>query len=264
MRCSKQEPDQAVLSQYSTTDTYGGDVTAATMDVAQVADPLQLQANTISRRTRNRWGIKALYAPIFGDAKTALDSGLTDREMKIANPPVRDTTLMGRTFDQSGAIAEAEAYVQEDNARRMQKAFAQSVLGQEAGLQQGDITRGMAQESEQAGLQQRADLAQAQMDQQANAFDDAAQRTAMGNQARQQANQFGVGATMEHSVSRDYQITSMRWGNPYRWKHVYARSVPGVTWTRRRRKLFRQDSPYSDKRTTDYRADRNTLIRKRD
>ena len=107
---------------------------------------------------------------------------------------------MGRTFDQSGAIAEAEARVQEDNARRMQnRSFAQSVLGQEAGLQQGDITRGMAQESEQAGLQQQANLAQAQMDQQAAAFDaDTALRTAMANQAQQQqANQFGVGAQMD-------------------------------------------------------------------
>ena len=107
---------------------------------------------------------------------------------------------MGRTFDQSGAITEAEALVAEDNARRMQnRAFAQGVLGQEAGIQQGDITRGMAQESEQAGLQQRADLAQAQMDQQANAFDaDAAMRASSVNQAQQQqANQFGVGATMD-------------------------------------------------------------------
>jgi hypothetical protein len=107
---------------------------------------------------------------------------------------------MGRTFDQSGAIAEAEARVQEDNARRMQnRSFAQSVLGQEAGLQQGDITRGMAQESEQAGLQQRTDLAQAQMDQQANAFGaQSTQQARMANQAqRQQANQFGVGAEMD-------------------------------------------------------------------
>lgn len=186
-----------------TTDTYGGDVTAATMDAAQVADPLQLQANTqfqgeLATGAGNQG---TLRSNLLGDAKTALDSGLTGREKaQIANAARARQTLMGRTFDQSGAIAEAEARVQEDNARRMQnRAFAQSVLGQEAGLQQGDITRGMAQESEQAGLQQRADLAQAQMDQQANAFDaDAAQRTAMGNQAqRQQANQFGVGATMD-------------------------------------------------------------------
>ena len=107
---------------------------------------------------------------------------------------------MGRTFDQSGAITEAEALVAEDNNRiNRNRAFAQSVLGQEAGLQQGDITRGMAQESEQAGLQQQVNLAQAQMDQQANAFDaDAALRASMVNQGqKQQANQFGVGATMD-------------------------------------------------------------------
>ena len=186
-----------------TDDTYGGDVTAATMDAAQVADPLQLQANTqfqgeLATGTGNQ---DTLRSALLGDAKTALNTGLTDREQaQIANAARARQTLMGRTFDQSGAIAEAEARVQEDNARRMQnRSFAQSVLGQEAGLQQGDITRGMAQESEQAGLQQRADLTQAQMDQQANAFDaDALQRSRMGNQAqRQQANQFGVGAEMD-------------------------------------------------------------------
>ena len=186
-----------------TTDTFGGEITAATMDAAQVADPLQLQANTqfqgeLATGAGNQ---DTLRSNLLGDARTALDSGLTEREQaQIANAARARQTLMGRTFDQSGAIAEAEARVQEDNARRMQnRAFAQSVLGQEAGLQQGDITRGMAQESEQAGLQQRADLAQAQMDQQANAFGaDAAQRSAMANQAqRQQANQFGVGATMD-------------------------------------------------------------------
>jgi hypothetical protein len=186
-----------------TDDTYGGDVTAATMDAAEVADPLELQANTqfqgeLATGTGNQ---DTLRSALLGDARTALDTGLTDREQaQIANAARARQTLMGRTFDQSGAIAEAEARVQEDNARRMQnRSFAQSVLGQEAGLQQGDITRGMAQESEQAGLQQRADLTQAQMDQQANAFDaDALQRSRMGNQAqRQQANQFGVGAEMD-------------------------------------------------------------------
>ncbi len=186
-----------------TTDTFGGEVTAATMDAAQVADPLQLQANTqfqgeLATGADNQ---DTLRSNLLGDARTALDSGLTDREQaQIANAARARQTLMGRTFDQSGAIAEAEARVQEDNARRMQnRAFAQSVLGQEAGLQQGDITRGMAQESEQAGLQQRADLTQAQMDQQANAFGaQSTQQARMANQAqRQQANQFGVGATMD-------------------------------------------------------------------
>ena len=186
-----------------TTDTFGGEVTAATMDAAEVADPLLLKANTqfqgeLATGAGNQ---DTLRSNLLGDARTALDSGLTEREQaQIANAARARQTLMGRTFDQSGAIAEAEARVQEDNARRMaNRAFAQSVLGQEAGLQQGDMTRGMAQESEQAGLQQRADLTQAQMDQQANAFGaDATQRSRMANQAqRQQANQFGVGAKMD-------------------------------------------------------------------
>jgi hypothetical protein len=183
-----------------TDSTYGGDVTGQTMTAATVADPLQLEANTQFDQELGREG-DTLRQALLGDARTALDSGLTDREQaQIANAARARSTLMGRTFDQSGAIAEAEARVQEDNARRMQnRGFAQSVLGQEAGLQQGDITRGMAQESEQAGLQQQANLAQAQMDQQASAFDaDAAMRAATINQGQaQQAAQFGVGAQMD-------------------------------------------------------------------
>jgi hypothetical protein len=95
-----------------------------------------------------------LRSDILTDAKTALGQGLTSREERqIAEAARARSTMMGRTFDQSGAIAEAEARVAEDNARRMQnRAFAQSVLGQEAGLQQGDITRGMGQEAQQAQL----------------------------------------------------------------------------------------------------------------
>jgi hypothetical protein len=188
-----------------TGSTYGGDITASTMNAAQVADPLQLSANTQFggelATGQTATGEDTLRSALLGDAKTALGQGLTDRETRSIQDAARArSTLMGRTFDQSGAIAEAEARVQEDNARRMQnRSFAQSVLGQEAGIQQGDITRGMAQESEQAGLQQRTDLTQAQMDQQANAFDaDAAMRAATINQGQQQqANQFGVGAQMD-------------------------------------------------------------------
>lgn len=188
-----------------TGSTYGGDITASTMNAAQVADPLALSAKTQFggelATGQTATGEATLRSALLGDAKTALGQGLTDRETRSIQDAARArSTMMGRTFDQSGAIAEAEARVQEDNARRMQnRSFAQSVLGQEAGIQQGDITRGMAQESEQAGLQQRTDLAQAQMDQQANAFDaDAAMRAATINQGQQQqAAQFGVGAQMD-------------------------------------------------------------------
>jgi hypothetical protein len=188
-----------------TGSTYGGDITASTMNAAQVADSLALSANTQFggelATGQTATGEDTLRSALLGDARTALGQGLTDRETRSIQDAARArSTMMGRTFDQSGAIAEAEARVQEDNARRMQnRSFAQSVLGQEAGIQQGDITRGMAQESEQAGLQQRTDLAQAQMDQQANAFDaDAAMRAATVNQGQQQqAAQFGVGAQMD-------------------------------------------------------------------
>jgi len=185
--------------------TYGGDITASTMNAATVADPLKLSANTQFGGdlglSKTSTGEDSLRSILLGDARTALGQGLTEREQaNIANSARARSTMMGRTFDQSGAIAEAEARVQEDNARRFQnRSFLQSVMGQEAGYQQGDITRGMAQESEQAGLQQQVNLAQAQMDQQANAFDaDASLRAATVNQGQQQqANQFGVGATMD-------------------------------------------------------------------
>jgi hypothetical protein len=187
------------------TDTYAGDIAGQTMDAATVADPLTLKANTQFggdlATGQTATGEDTLRSALLGDARTALGQGLTDREQaNIANSARARSTLMGRTFDQSGAIAEAEARVQEDNARRMQnRSFAQSVLGQEAGIQQGDITRGMAQEGEQAGLQQQVNLAQAQMDQQANAFGaQSAQSADVANQRQaQQAAQFGVGATMD-------------------------------------------------------------------
>ena len=182
------------------TNTYAGDIAGQTMNAATVADPLKLAANT-KFTGELATGEGTLRSALLGDAKTALSQGLTDRETRSIQDAARArSTMMGRTFDQSGAIAEAEARVQEDNARRMQnRSFAQSVMGQDAGLQQGDITRGMAQESEQAGLQQQVNLAQAQMDQQANAFGaQSAQSADVANQRQaQQAAQFGVGATMD-------------------------------------------------------------------
>ena len=183
-----------------TGSTFGGRVEGLQAQDTTVADPLQLQANTQFDQEIGR-GQDSLRSMLLGEAREALGQGLTEREQaQIADAARARQTLMGRTFDQSGAIAEAEARIAEDNARRMQnRAFAQSALGQEAGLQQGDITRGMAQESEQAGLQQRADLAQAQLSQQqALAEMDSAQRAQLANQAQQQqANQFGVGAKMD-------------------------------------------------------------------
>ena len=182
--------------------TYGGDIgtTPVTMTAATIGEAPQLTANTQFDQELARTP-DTLRANLLGDAKTALDSGLTDREQRqVAEAARARSTMMGRTFDQSGAIAEAEARVQEDNNRRMQnRSYAQSVLGQEAGLQQGDITRRMAQQGQQGQFTQARNLAQAQLDQQANAFDaQTLQQTGIINQGQiQQANQFDLGATMD-------------------------------------------------------------------
>ena len=102
-----------------------------------ISDPAQVQSQ----------GVQAdpLRQGLMTQAEEALGQALTDREERqIAEAARARSTLMGRTFDQSGAIAEAEARVAEDNKRKMQnRAFAQSVLGQEAGIQTADDTRRM-------------------------------------------------------------------------------------------------------------------------
>jgi hypothetical protein len=165
------------------------DSTFAGVRDVNVADPTQLTANTAFNE---QLGLEdgTLRSDILSDAQTALKQGLTPREERqIAEAARARSTLMGRTFDQSGAIAEAEARVAEDNARRMQnRAFAQSVLGQEAGLQQGDITRGMGQEAQQAQLQQQVNMTQADVD----------MRRALANQEKQQqASQFQQATTAD-------------------------------------------------------------------
>jgi hypothetical protein len=135
---------------------------------ASVADPMSLTADTSYTADTGVAGsgytatagldggrIKAdsLRARLMKDAEAGLDQGLTDREERqIAEAARARSTMMGRTFDQSGAIAEAEARVAEDNARKMQnRAFAQQALGQEAGFQESDLGRAL-----QAGIQNQA------------------------------------------------------------------------------------------------------------
>lgn len=102
-----------------------------------ISDPAKVQAQGVQA--------DALRAGLMSDAEEALGQGLTDREERqIAEAARARSTMMGRTFDQSGAIAEAQARVAEDNQRKMQnRGFAQSVLGQEAGIQTSDDTRSM-------------------------------------------------------------------------------------------------------------------------
>jgi RNase P/RNase MRP subunit p29 len=76
-----------------------------------------------------------LRETLTNEALLGLRDRLTPREeYQIAEAARARATMMGRTFDQSEAIREAQARVLEDNQRRMQnRAFAQNVLGQEAG-----------------------------------------------------------------------------------------------------------------------------------
>ena len=113
-------------------------------------------------------GEDTLRSALLADARGALNEGLTDREMKQVEEAARARqTLMGRTFDQSGAIAEAEARIKEDNQRKMQnRAFAQSALGQEAGIQTGDVSRAMTADQFNIGAKMDAQRLNEQLRQQ--------------------------------------------------------------------------------------------------
>jgi len=136
---------------------------------AEVADPTKLTAETSYTPSTGVAGTgytatagldggqilqnDPVRAALMKDAEAALGQGLTDREERqIAEAARARSTMMGRTFDQSGAVAEAQARVAEDNQRKMQnRAFAQSALGQEAGFQESDLGRAL-----QAGIQNQA------------------------------------------------------------------------------------------------------------
>ena len=130
-------------------------------EIATQADVDAGRATTVGETIQ----VDPLRQRLIRDARSALDEGLTEREeTQIAEAARARATMMGRTFDQSEAIAEAQARVAEDNQRRMQnRAFASQILGQEAGLQSGDLGRGMQQELRQVGADMDAErLRQAQ------------------------------------------------------------------------------------------------------
>ena len=116
-----------------------------------ITDPAQVASQDVQAGT--------LRADLIAQAKTALGQKLTDREERqIAEAARARSTMMGRTFDQSGTIAEAEARVLEDNQRKMQnRAFAQQVLGQEAGIQTADDQRRMGGEQFNVGSKMDAE-----------------------------------------------------------------------------------------------------------
>ena len=197
------------------------DVTGSGYTAAQAADPLALSAatsydpsasvtgrgyNAVAGLDGGRIQADSLRARLMKDAEAGLDQGLTDREERqIAEAARARSTMMGRTFDQSGTIAEAEARVAEDNARKMQsRAFAQSALGQEAGLQQSDLGRGL-----QAAMQNQA--AQNQALQYSSGQDMQAQ---LANQAAtNQALQAGMAAGLSQEALAAQQKQAQSFAN---------------------------------------------------
>tara|TARA_Y100001973_G_C5205404_1_gene341132 strand:+ start:835 stop:2472 length:1638 start_codon:yes stop_codon:yes gene_type:complete len=116
-----------------------------------ISDPAQVAAQ----------GVQAdpLRQGLMAQAEEALGQGLTDREAKLIDESQRArATMMGRTFDQTAAIEEAKAQVLEDNQRRMQnRAFAQQVLGQEAGIQTADDQRRLGADQFNVGTKMDAE-----------------------------------------------------------------------------------------------------------
>ncbi len=100
-----------------------------------------------------------LRQALLGQAKSALDDGLTAREQRQIEQAARARqTATGRIFDPSSTIQEAQAVIEEDRNRQMQnRAFAQSALGQEAALQTGDVSRGMATDQFNVGSKMDAE-----------------------------------------------------------------------------------------------------------
>ena len=170
-----------------TDDTFGGAANAVAMrdnilgegptltadtsyDAATAADPMALNAATSFTPSAGVTGegftatagleggqIQAdpLREALMAQAQAGLAEGLTPRERRLIDESQRArATMMGRTFDQTSAIEEAKAQVLEDRNRQNQnRAFAQQILGQEAGLQESDLSRGL-----QAAMQNQSAL----------------------------------------------------------------------------------------------------------
>ena len=174
-------------------------------------------------------GADSLRAALLADAENSLTQGLTDREKaNISNAARARSGMMGRTFDQSGAIAEAQALVAEDNNRRMQnRAFAGDTLGRESDIQRADLDRGLqasirnqdalnraaefgASQDMQAQLANQAATNQALsqglsagLSQEALAAQQAQAKAMADATAANRASEFGVSAGLEQEARRN-------------------------------------------------------------
>ena len=162
---------KANTSYSPSTSVSGGTFDANTSyNATSVADPMKLTAATSYNPSAGvkgdgytataglqggNIGQDAFRQALMAQATSALDNGLSGRELaSISNASRARSGMMGRTFDQQGAIDESKALVLEDQNRRMQnRAFAQSALGQEADFRERDLGRGL-----QASMQNQAAL----------------------------------------------------------------------------------------------------------
>ncbi len=237
------------------TDTYAGDIAGQTMDAATVADPLTLGAKTSYDATSvadpmaltaatsydpsasvtgdgytataglqgGNIGQDAFRQALMTQATSALDNGLSERELaSISNASRARSGMMGRTFDQQGAIDESKALVLENQKRLMEnRGFAQSALGQETDIRERDLGRGLqASMQNQAALNRAAEFGASQgmqaqlanqaatnqalsqglsagLSQEALAAQQAQAKAMADATASNQASQFGVGAGMQ-------------------------------------------------------------------
>ena len=168
-----------------TDSTYGGD-----MDDVTAATAPELEAATAFGGELAAAGTDPLRQRLLAEAKAGLGEGLTARELRNIQEGTRAAaTARGRVRDIGSVQQEVEARLLEDrNRQAMNRAFATQVLGQEAGLQTGDLGRGMQQEGMQADITQRRDLTQ---------FGADVDRARMEQAQAQQAGQFDVGAKLD-------------------------------------------------------------------
>ena len=135
-------------------------------------------------------GTDAFRSALMQQGMGALDQGLSERENRAVQEAARArSTNMGRTFDQTASIDESRAVIEEDNARRMQnRAFAQSALGQEVGIQQADMARGLQAQQMELGRQS------AGVDRQLTAEEKDIERIMRQQAMQEQYRQQGLGA----------------------------------------------------------------------
>ena len=156
---------------------------------------------TTSMTDRQSRGTGDIRAALMEDAYTGLGEGLTAREKEnIEQASRRRATALGRAFDRGSIADEVQSRVLEDRNRQAQnRAYAQQVLGQEAGLQTSDMSRNLqAQMQNQAAMNQAAQYGVGAGLQQEQAQAQFAQQKALSDQAAaNRAAEYGIGAGLQ-------------------------------------------------------------------